>query len=101
VIHSTSTGILLANRRSDDGMRRRKDPDPRAPVRVFQVITATSSCGATVGDGVGVGVGVGVGADADGAGVGVGLVTGALQPARTARPPASNIRRSRPGMIRL
>jgi len=50
---------------------------------------------------MGVGIGVGIGVDADGVGIGAGLGTGALQPARTARPPASNARRSRPGMIKL
>jgi hypothetical protein len=67
---------------------------------VFHVITANSSFGGTT-VGTGVGVGVGIGVNADGVGIGAGLGTGALQPARTARPPASNARRSRPGMIKL
>jgi CBS-domain-containing membrane protein len=69
---------------------------------VFHVITANSSVGGTT-VGVGVGVGVGIGVNADGVGVGVGVVLGkgALQPARTVSPPASNARRSRPGMIKL
>jgi hypothetical protein len=73
-------------------------------VRVFQVITATSSYGARVGVVAGDGLGVGVDAGVDAEGVdaeGVGVGTGTLQPARTARPPASTARRSRPGMIRL